>query len=206
MITACQIFPCHWPLLCQRPFIFCEILFLKHFLRILSLCRTATKKEIRRNIVGSVCLTKEAQRDLRLTWDWPETALRLTWDWPETDTDQRLTCETDLRDWPETNLRRTWDWPETDLRLTWDRTMRQRWRFSALEHLVPDRRTDGQTNWLPELLTEPKSYWTPKVQCMWNSCLLLAYAKCTVCEIVVYHLKPILNYMLASKMTRNQKE
>ena len=45
---------------------------------------------------------------------------------------------------------------ETDLRLTWDRPMRERWRFSALDKLVPDRQTDGRTDWLPELLTEPK--------------------------------------------------
>ena len=40
----------------------------------------------RRSILGSVLLTKLAQRDLRRpkeTWDRPGTDLRLTWDWPE---------------------------------------------------------------------------------------------------------------------------
>ena len=46
----------------------------------------------------------------------------------------------------ETDLRQTWDWPETDLRQ--NRTMRERWRFSSLEHLVPDGRTDRQTDTL----------------------------------------------------------
>ena len=104
--------------------------------------------------------TERPETDLRLTWDWPETDLRLPWDFPETalrlpwdwpGTDLRLTW-----DWPETDLRLTWDWPETDLRLTWDRTMRERWRFSALDKLVPDGQTDRQTDWHPELLTEPK--------------------------------------------------
>ena len=43
-----------------------------------------------------------SKRDLRETWDWPETALRQTW--------ERLTCHR-----PGTDLRLTWDWPETDL-------------------------------------------------------------------------------------------
>ena len=107
--------------------------------------------------------TERPETDLRLTSDWPDndTDLRLAWDWP--DTDLWLTCdwpETGLKlawHWPVTDLWLTWDWPETDLRQTCERPMRKRWRFSALDHLVPDRRTDRRTEWLPELLTEPKT-------------------------------------------------
>ena len=41
--------------------------------------------ETRQSILGSVLPTKYAKRDIRETWDWPETDLRLTWEWPETD-------------------------------------------------------------------------------------------------------------------------
>ena len=66
-----------------------------------------------------------------MTWEWPGTDLGATWHWPEPD--QRL----------------TWDWPG----LTCDWPMRERWRFSALDKLVPDGRTDRQTDrvtpWAP---------------------------------------------------------
>ena len=51
---------------------------------------------------------------------------------------------------PQRDLRVTWDCPETDLRLTWDWPMRERWRFSALDKLVPDRQTDRLTPWAPD--------------------------------------------------------
>ena len=60
------------------------------------------------------------------------------------------------------DLGQTWDWPETDLRLTWDWPMSERWRFSALDKLVPDGRTDRQTERQSDSLgslTEPKRFY-----------------------------------------------
>ena len=55
---------------------------------------------------------------------------------------------------PKRDLGLTWNWPGTDLRQIWDRPMRERWRFSALDKLVPDRRTDRRTDrltpWAPD--------------------------------------------------------
>ena len=44
--------------------------------------------------------------------------------------------------------------PETDMRQIWDRPIRERWIFSALDKLVPDGRIDTQIFWLLELMME----------------------------------------------------
>ena len=51
---------------------------------------------------------------------------------------------------------RHWEiWPEPDLRQTLERPERERWRLRDLESTLC--RTDRQTKWLLELLTEPKN-------------------------------------------------
>ena len=52
----------------------------------------------------------------------------------------------------ETDLRLTQEWPETDLRQTYGRKMKiQSYRQTCAG------KTDGRTDWLPELLTEPNT-------------------------------------------------
>ena len=95
----------------------------------LIMVKTNTKNELLPRTVNSMTET-----DWKLTWDWPETDLKLTWDW--TETDLRLTfC----------------DWPRTDLRQTYKRKM----KIQCFRQVCVGQ-TDAHTEWLPELLTEPK--------------------------------------------------
>ncbi len=58
-----------------------------------------------------------------------------------------------------TDLRLTWDWPETDLKSAWshpEESDAKRWRIRAQDKLGPNKRTNGRTLWLFELLDRAK--------------------------------------------------